>query len=118
MINKAKCKNCGDVIESKSTHQMVSCSCYRTSSDAITARSDHFITSTKEMVFHDRSFNINEYDYRSMWSDPEYTELIKNARGFALDGGAEYSRIVGNFEDVIWIDDGLPEIVKQVQDTY
>ncbi len=29
MRNRAKCKNCGDVIESKYRHDFVSCSCFR-----------------------------------------------------------------------------------------
>jgi hypothetical protein len=28
MINKAKCKNCLDIIESKHRHDFVTCSCY------------------------------------------------------------------------------------------
>lgn len=28
MVNKAKCLNCGDIIESKHVHDFVTCSCY------------------------------------------------------------------------------------------
>lgn len=59
--NKAKCKNCGDTIESKSVHDFVACSCF-----------------SKD-----------------------------NGHGFFLDGGNDYHRFGGNFNDIEWVEEPL-----------
>ena len=63
-MNKAKCKSCGDVVESKDTHDWQCCSCFHSSL----------------------------------------------GRGFYLDGGEEYYRCGGNFDDIEWVDGGYDQV--------
>lgn len=60
MANRARCKNCGDVIESKSGHDWVCCSCFR------------------------------DYD-------------TNGGHGIYLDGGGNYYRCGGNFDDFEYV---------------
>ena len=57
MVNKAKCRNCGDIIESKRRHDFVACSCFA-----------HF--------------------------------LNNGGHGIFIDGGQDYFRAGGNFDDL------------------
>jgi len=60
--NKARCKNCDCVVESKFRHDFVSCACFKE-------------------------------------TDGE--------RGFFLDGGNDYHRFGGNFNDLEWLQEEL-----------
>jgi hypothetical protein len=62
--NKAKCRHCGDIIESKHPHDFVSCSCFK-----------------------------NE----------------GNTTGIFVDGGNDYWRQGGNFENFERIDEDIKE---------
>lgn len=106
--NRAKCKNCGDIIESKYQHDFVTCTCYRESSKALDDYRDaHFIISSKTSDFLGKPVTINEYDYKVMDADEEYKVLKDNFHGFFLDGGkghdgqGGYTRYGGNFHDII-----------------
>lgn len=59
--NRAKCKNCEEVIESKFRHDFQSCSCFK---------------------------------------------ATEGARGVAIDGGQDYSRRVGDPNDIIEVNNG------------
>lgn len=65
MVNKARCKNCGDVIESKNRHDWVACNCFA-----------HYETNGHHGIF--------------------------------LDGGNDYWRGGGNFDDLERIYDDTP----------
>jgi hypothetical protein len=83
MRNKAKCRNCGDIIESKTRHDFVMCKCYRESQ----RRVNHFKEKHKKV-------------------DKVYWDFVNgNLTGFFLDGGRDYVRCGGNFEHIEWIDD-------------
>lgn len=103
MSNRAKCKNCGDVVESKHRQDMVSCSCFKKSQELLNELSKRFITSIDTSTFSGKTISIPNYNYVAMWADPEYRAAVDSARGFALDGGDEYYGVIGNCNDVIRI---------------
>lgn len=78
-MSKARCRNCGDVIESTHRHHMVACKCYLHSKD--------------EIAKLDRD------------NSPEYWAKVEELNyGFALDGGDVYTKINGNFSHVEFLD--------------
>lgn len=72
--NRARCKHCGDVVESIHRRDWVSCSCFH------------------------GGYN----------------------RGFFLDGGQEYMRFGGNWDDAEWMkeDDDIHVTEEQVRNIY
>ena len=106
--NRAKCKNCGDIIESTHQHDFVSCTCFRATSKAMDEYRDaHFIISTKTSTIGGKSFTYNDYDHKAMYADEGYKALQAASHGFFLDGGKGYdgkgghTRYGGNFHDII-----------------
>jgi hypothetical protein len=70
MKNKAKCKNCGDILESKHRHDWVACSCFKNAPDN---------------------------------------------KGIFIDGGNEYLRGGGAFENMICFDEDDNELHVKVE---
>lgn len=105
--NRAKCKNCGDVIESTHNHDFVTCTCYRESLEALHVVSDKYSVYKEHQVFDGTTIKIPDIDYKALYSDPEYKRLQENFHGFFLDGGkghdgkGGHTRYGGNFEDMI-----------------
>ena len=111
--NKAMCKNCKEIIESKHVHDWVSCSCFKTSHAALNEYMlDHPTTVVSRRVMGKCEFNWPTYDYEALDNDGRYHQLRDNLRGFYLDGGpdtgpASYTRCGGNFDDIEWIKEDL-----------
>ena len=77
--NAARCKNCGDVIESTHRHDFVSCKCH------------------KEAEYLMEHFSGKKYT-RDGSVTAEYRDYInKVSTGIFVDGGKEYLRRGGNF---------------------
>jgi len=83
-MSKARCKNCGDVVESKTRHDFVTCTCFQETRATVRAMEGE---------------------------NPEAThrELVALAsgiqRGFYLDGGKDYTKVGGNFTDIEWLEE-------------
>ena len=98
MKNRAQCRNCGDILESKHRHDMVTCTCFSASSAKLDDYSKKYVKpGTKFGSLH------VEIDYDNLYKDPEYKNLQDNFRGFFLDGGSDYCRIGGNYKDIKWL---------------
>lgn len=103
-MNKAKCKNCGDTIESRYRHEFVTCKCYKEYTQATHDYMDkHYTLGAKTITLSGKPFTIYDYDYQGAYADPVYMDLVNNSHGFFLDGGQEYCRYGGNFDDIEWI---------------
>lgn len=87
-MNKAKCKNCGDEIESVHRQDWVCCSCYNEAEEL-------------EYKFYERikGLDISKGDVHKILC--VFRELT--GRGFFLDGGNIYNRCGGNLEDIQWL---------------
>jgi hypothetical protein len=83
-MSKAKCKNCGDVVESKTRHDWQSCSCFHETEVLVARLSERLLAAKSEHAMH---CILQE-------------EL---GRGFFIDGGSEYCRCGGNLEDMEWV---------------
>lgn len=126
--NRAKCRNCGDIIESKHGHDFVTCKCHVEWNNKHHELLEEFITETEKYTMCGKEYELNHYDYDSFYADPRRVELQKNMHGFSLDGGKGYgsehlgTRCLGNFDDIIWMtgedDDGIQETIDQVRSTY
>lgn len=97
MKNKAKCRNCGDVVESKHRHDFVSCKCYiksdiKTEKALTTARK--YVKNSSSAVVSDDAWHIIACAIRTHY-----------ITGFSLDGGSECKRIVGREKDAEYLDE-------------
>ena len=72
--NRARCKNCGDIIESKSTHDWVCCSCFHKSN----GKTGCFLDGGLEY------FRCGGY--------PEYIEDMSETRPYTDEERDEYNR--------------------------
>lgn len=72
--NRARCKNCGDIIESKSTHDWVCCSCFH-KSNGVTG------------IFIDGGL-----EYFRCGGHPEYFEDLSETRLYTDEERDEYNR--------------------------
>ena len=77
--NAAKCKNCGDVVESTSVHHFAPCKCHNES-----------------------RYLIDNYPGKKYTKNGELTQaywkyINKTSTGIFVDGGKEYLRRGGNF---------------------
>ncbi len=80
LMNRAQCRNCKDIIESKHVHDFVVCKCYAMTFD----------------------MDYNEYNYSAC--------RVKQRHGIFIDGGLEYQRagwyIKEDFIDLsVWEED-------------
>jgi hypothetical protein len=100
--NKARCRNCKDVIESRFRHEFVSCTCYREGQALLNAYDDkHYkLESEKFTSAAGKVYELPRYDYDPMYADPVRNAIIKNWRGFCLDGGSDYFKVLGTFTDM------------------
>jgi len=117
--NRAKCKNCGDVIESKHGHDWVSCTCFQEGEKAVSEYQDeHYKICTIRKIIGKCEIDVPTYDYEAMWKDPEFIKLTDARRGFFLDGGKGYdekgsgTRCGGNFDDIIWMENDDEEPIN------
>lgn len=83
--SKMKCGNCEDVIESKNRHDFVTCSCFSLSACC-----------QKELTFKEKYGPA----YCSK-CDKKYPGTL----GIALDGGTDYCRMLGNFQEATDLSD-------------
>ena len=65
LLNKARCDNCGDVIESKHVHDYVSCSCGRLAVDG----GHEYLR---------RNFSPSEYTDLSLYGCPKCGKVLTN----------------------------------------
>jgi hypothetical protein len=72
IVNKAACKNCGDILESKHRHNFVVCKCF--------AESDNLIQNYKSKKYLKDGFS---------WTK-KYTDYVHSMHGIAIDGGLDY----------------------------
>ena len=83
-MSKARCKNCGDVVESKTRHDFVTCTCFQETRATVQAMEGENPGAT-------------------------HRELVALAsgiqRGFYLDGGKDYTKVGGNFTDIEWLEE-------------
>jgi hypothetical protein len=89
-VSKAKCKNCGDIIESKHRHDFVTCTCRQTADRMIKTFSDTLTQYEKDGLM-ELSFT-----QRHLATCAFETAV---GRGIFLDGGNEYYRWGGNLAD-------------------
>lgn len=104
LVNKAQCKNCGDIIQSKNRHDFVACSCY--------VSTDKACEEFKLQLFKEQRIKpefkcwseLNEIN-----KDRFFTFCKEHQRGIFIDGGTNYYRYGGNLRDFIdlseWQDD-------------
>jgi hypothetical protein len=78
--NRAKCLNCGNIIESKHVHNYVVCRCYVESMEAI----DNF----KGKKYRKKVLNHPLY---GNWTKKFY-EFVQTLHGISIDGGTDYLR--------------------------
>jgi len=90
--NSARCKNCGDILESKHRHDYVTCTCFQESSE----KRHEFIETFKE-IFPNSS--------EIMWIE---LELNHPSRGIMIDGGLDYQRYSAG-KDFIDLSEWEPE---------
>lgn len=91
-MNKAQCTNCKDIIESRHTHDFVSCTCFKETQN-LTAK------------FIDK---LNEWIEEGIELTPHLAACAFNevaGHGFFLDGGREYQRAGGRFSDMKYIEE-------------
>ncbi len=93
-MSKAKCTNCGDVIESRHQYEFVMCTCYVEASDKVIA-----------------------FEKTHGKRDDEFWKFVKeNSSGFFLDGGEVYTRYGGNFSHIEWISTDILERLEGLDD--
>jgi hypothetical protein len=85
---KYKCRNCGDVLESKHRHDWVSCSCFVSSNRS----SEKIVELLEERAPAELS------DYLTHQIRCAIAEVI--GTGFYVDGGQDYTRVGGNINDI------------------
>lgn len=104
--NRAKCRNCGDTIESKTQHDFVSCTCWKEGQRRMNEfRDKYYRKDTEKVKISNIEYEVVNIDYDSMYEDPKYKEICELwGRGFFLDGGRDKlgARFGGNFEDMDW----------------
>ena len=103
--NRARCKNCNTVIESRYRHDFVTCRCYQaTGIDA-----NNFIKRLVEMIKDNTNLEDETVNTIKHLAGGIYHELF--GHGFFLDGGPSvegeygYQRYGGKIEDISWIGD-------------
>lgn len=69
--NRAKCRNCGDIIESKHRHDFVSCSC---------------------MIEFEEKCRQYQYDNIEATHVEVCRFAARHCKGISIDGGLEYSK--------------------------
>lgn len=92
-LNKAKCLNCNDIIESTHRHDFVACSCYQSSNVQCHLISEQLITALGNTVVLDDN---QKHQIRCVVATVLST-------GFFLDGGTDYLRAGGNFSHLEYI---------------
>lgn len=112
--NRAKCKNCGDIIESKHQHDFVTCTCFEEGKKRTSEYAEkHHCTGYVRNEY--LNLDMPEIDHKSLYEDPKYKQLCKDwGRGFFLDGGKGVmvegkrlgTRCGGNFSDMEWMTGG------------
>lgn len=83
-MSKAQCKNCGDIVESKTRHDFVACSCFQETKARVRSMETENPTVTRQEIV-------------------AFASSIQ--RGFYLDGGKDYLRVGGNFGDIKWLEE-------------
>ena len=81
VLNKAQCRNCGDVIESTHRHDFVGCTCYINSHKLL----NDFPDDKQFVLTDDGTKNTTQYT-------DEYLAYIHSMHGIAIDGGKEYQK--------------------------
>jgi len=90
-MSKAQCTNCGDILESRSNHEFVTCNCYMTSQELCWKISDAVIMATRT--------------YAEPLDDNQQHQLrcalfSTIGTGFFLDGGNDCPRLGGNLDHI------------------
>lgn len=91
---KIKCLNCNDIIESKHVHDFVTCKCYKAS--------EALYGAFRDVLAANRSKGINPTDSAAL--DAFYEVVFK---GVALDGGDEYTKIIGDVKTVEFLNESI-----------
>lgn len=90
-MSKAQCTNCLDILESKSNHEFVICSCYASSQELVTKVSNAVIDAVKEYA-EPLDDNQQHQVNCAVWS--------VLGTGFFLDGGDQCTRYGGNLDHI------------------
>lgn len=118
--NRAKCLNCGDIIESKHRNDFVKCKCALEWDTKFHEWRDlNFRVGSKTFISSFGEYEIPIFD-DAMYDDPEYKAMIKTQCGFFLDGGKDYVRSGGNPDHILWLGDkeDIDVVTQQIQDSY
>lgn len=87
--NKAKCNNCGDIIESRYNHHFVTCTCYIESTRLINDYPEH------------KKYRKTYSKKTGNWTLPYY-RFIHSMHGIAIDGGLDCPRsLFYNHKDLV-----------------
>jgi len=110
--NRAKCGNCGDIVESLHQHDFVSCSCYKLGTTGLDEYAIKYHSKGETVKRTDGiTAIVPGIDYDALYADPEYLKRQKGLHGFFLDGGVGVDgrglgcRYGGNFTDMQFMGD-------------
>lgn len=108
-VARAKCKNCGDVVES-SNAKFACCTCYETSGD--TAR--RVANLAMEYLEEHLPDKVDKYTIKHQI---QCAAANITYRGFFLDCTMHYCRYGGQFEDIEWLTSENGDIVVEQLDS-
>ena len=97
-MSKAKCKNCGDIVESKHRHDWVSCKCFQRSD---TQKVDFRITLEQSAS----AYGLDDNQVKGICSI--FNKIVSS--GFFIDGGNDYTRCGGCSEHIEWLQENDDE---------
>lgn len=107
--NSAKCRNCGDEIESKSRHHYVSCTCYRESQENIIRIMGH-VDSYLAIQGRELDIPLNHAVECALFS--------VLGTGIHIDGGLDYCAGGGNFDHLEYTGDTKKEYLSEKEIRY